>query len=784
LAPERGGSAYAFRFIEPWSFTASDLIPLAHDKEGNVDNIKIWIAVGLIVLLLLGGLTRNLTYTAADTPPQRTVALEGRQALSFGDIQLEKTDEMSTIFFLSGNKMYEIGAMSGDFPVIGWHIDGEMGGVWAHPMKVLDGFYFEIDDDEGTWLLTDCKDFSHSFVSADFRFEKNGLEVERTDFVVEKESALFSLITIRNIVEQAKSGTLRFIADIDLRPSWYSSLHNGKDRMTYQDGRITGYDTAEDGWGVILGADISPSGHEVTETRGVLEYPFSLGAGEVEDLRFLIVAEHEEGLENAVARFDPLMEQCSELLDEKIARYKEKVFGGVEFSCSDPLFQQAYYCAKANLVMLSADVSPYIGRYCFAGVPEYVQLFGCDTAYSIPGLVSVGFDDEAVNALKNIAQVGERQQGRIPHEISTSGKVYNKGNVQETPQFTSACWEYFRFTGDRPFLEEMYPLCKQGIFGYVLKFRDSDKDHYSEGSGMVERSGMGPEKLDSTCYLYKAILDLSQMAVALNKEEEAAQYTNLAEKIKQKFNDDWWIETEGMFADSLGWDNSRKFDGHWIVAVPMEVEIADQEKGARAIKRIEQEWVNQWGLVHTKRLEERVWTLPTSVLAQAEFNYGNVDLGTYLLGDISSTINHGMFGAFSELIPQGGDFMQLWSAAMFLEGITEGIFGLKPLASEHELSLSPQLPSAWQNVALTNIKIGKDTVDISVERQDGGTKIALTQHGETGLKIELTLPAGEKIVQTSVGIPYTQEEHDNHSILSFVLNPGQQEVITSAEASK
>jgi len=111
-----------------------------------VNNSKIWVIVGLVALLLLGGITLKLTYTAADTSPQRTSALVGGQTLSFGDIKLEKTDEMSTLFFLSGNKMYEIGGMSGDFPAIGWHIDGEMGGVWAHPMKVLDGFYFEVDE--------------------------------------------------------------------------------------------------------------------------------------------------------------------------------------------------------------------------------------------------------------------------------------------------------------------------------------------------------------------------------------------------------------------------------------------------------------------------------------------------------------------------------------------------------------------------------------------------------------------------------------------------------------
>jgi glycogen debranching enzyme len=745
-----------------------------------VDNSKVWVIVGLVALLLLGSITLQSTTTKTDTASQETRELVGSQALSFGDIKLEEMSEMSTLFFLSGNKMYEIGAMSGDFPSIGWHIDGEMGGVWAHPMKVLDGFYLEVKDDEGIWRLTDCKDFSHGFAYADFRFEKKDLVIDRKDFVVEDETALFSLITIRNTGEQTRSGTLRFIADIDLRSSWYSTLRHGRDTLVYQDGRITGYDSVADSWGVVFGADMTPEGHEIAETRGVLEYPFSLGVGEEKELRFLIVAEHEEGSENAVARFEPLMERWDSLLAEKTNLYKERVFGGVGFSCSNSAFQRAYYCAKANILMLSADVSPYIGRYLFAGVPEYVQLFGCDTAYSVPGLVSTGFDDEALHALKNLARVGERQGGRIPHELSTSGNIYNKGNVQETPQFTSACWEYFRFTGDMSFLEEIYPLCKEGIFDHVLALRDRDKDYYPEGAGMVERSGMGTEKLDSTCYLYKAILDLLQMAVALNKDEEAIQYTDLAEEIRRSFNEDWWIESEGMFADSLGRDDSQRLDSHWIVAVPMEVKIADREKGLQALARIEQEWVNEWGLVHTKKLEERVWTLPAGVLAQAEFNYENVEMGTCLIGNIARTIEYGMLGAFSELIPEGGDFMQLWSAAMFLSGITEGIFGLEPLAHQHRLVLSPQLPKEWEFACLEGVEVGVYTIDIALDREEeGGYRVLIGHQGKMELDIELFLPSVGKPAWLTEEVAYTQELVGDLTRFSFVLEPEQRVQITT-----
>jgi hypothetical protein len=39
-----------------------------------------------------------------------------------------------------GNHAYCVGFQDGTFPDIGWHIKGEMGGLWAHPIKLLDGF--------------------------------------------------------------------------------------------------------------------------------------------------------------------------------------------------------------------------------------------------------------------------------------------------------------------------------------------------------------------------------------------------------------------------------------------------------------------------------------------------------------------------------------------------------------------------------------------------------------------------------------------------------------------
>ena len=52
-------------------------------------------------------------------------------------------------YVAAGDRAYAIGAEDGSFPPMGWHIRGEMGGVWAHPIKLLDGYWFSVN---GRWL--------------------------------------------------------------------------------------------------------------------------------------------------------------------------------------------------------------------------------------------------------------------------------------------------------------------------------------------------------------------------------------------------------------------------------------------------------------------------------------------------------------------------------------------------------------------------------------------------------------------------------------------------------
>src|SRR4051794_26892866 len=46
----------------------------------------------------------------------------------------------------AGTRAYSIGFEDGRFYGNGWHITGEMGGVWAPPLKLADGVWVGVDD--------------------------------------------------------------------------------------------------------------------------------------------------------------------------------------------------------------------------------------------------------------------------------------------------------------------------------------------------------------------------------------------------------------------------------------------------------------------------------------------------------------------------------------------------------------------------------------------------------------------------------------------------------------
>ena len=58
-------------------------------------------------------------------------------------------------YLTAGDRTYIVGTQDGNFPDLGSHVKGEMGGVWMQPIKLMDGFWMRLSDaetDPAIWL--------------------------------------------------------------------------------------------------------------------------------------------------------------------------------------------------------------------------------------------------------------------------------------------------------------------------------------------------------------------------------------------------------------------------------------------------------------------------------------------------------------------------------------------------------------------------------------------------------------------------------------------------------
>ena len=681
------------------------------------------------------------------------------QTLAFGKIRRSKPLKDETEFLIAGPKLYEFGSMDGSFPRVG-RLDGDQGGIWCHPIKLVNTFELEVlEADRKPWRLLGPVRFEHDFASASFQFERNELKATRRDFVPEDEPALVSLLTLRNDSGRPRELTVRFSAAVNLRPSYESRLPNGTDFVEFQEGFLSGSDASMAGkWAVVLGSDQSPTDHGITGTKGLLTYRVSLPAYGETTLKFLVVGEHQNGIEAARARFKSIASRTTELLAAKQARYRERILDGVKFECSDPAMNDAFVCAKANVLMSVMDLRPnYPAPFLAAGFPIYTWLFGCDSLHSTAGVAAAGFDEAARSTLECLLHFAtEHKQGA--HEVASNGRLLGWDHIQETPQLVLACWRHFQWTGDRDFLKKAYPVCRE-IIAHVLATADQDHDGYLEGPGLMEQAGMGPERIDSVCQLFAAYESLAATAEALG-ESGVDDFRRRAAELKRSFNRDWWNPVEKMWACSLRTDGSQTMDNFWAVVFPQQVGIADADKAVIALDRTQKEWVNdQWGFVHQwkpKIAGEGVGVVHNNVLAQTAFAYGRTDLGWRLMQlSAKAPLEERMLGAFDETIPGGGDLMQLWSFGPFLECVIEGLAGIRPQPGDHRVDLFPHLPRTLDWFKLEDCRIGQHR--LTLEQRRIGERITTTvthTAGDAPLTGRFWLPENPTGAVTTNGQPF------------------------------
>ena len=668
-----------------------------------------------------------------------------------------------------GNHAYCVGFQDGTFPDMGWHIKGEMGGLWAHPIKLLDGFQAAIIWGTDTIALDTAQSYATTPIGSIFNYNIDGKTITRTQFIPDPAKGM---VVEFDLHEFPRGAQLLFYPKADLRPTWLgerTGMMDSPDQLLVQNNHWTAIDSAN-GWQVrISSAHNSPYKNTITDSY--IAHPrasvhqFYIAGGLTED----------EAAKELAA-----VESWSDLWYSKEQKHFELSQNSSFFCTGEEELETVFRWLKHNAIWLEMDADT-LGYGFAAGIEDYPWFFGCDSEFSILGLNAVGRYDLSKSMLRLLAKASERTNGtgQIIHEMSTNGAVFNPGNLNETPQFVTACWDTYLWSGDLDFLAEMYPLMLKSM--RWLEKQDLDHNGIPDGYGMMEIHGMDGEMIDVASYSVQGWESLHQAALAMDNDPVTADWAGKnAARLSQYINEYYWIENAGAYADVRGtpsqavsliedaiqrakglnkpwavteleetkkialkdilrsmpdvdqesWSpTSYPYSIHhnWIVNTPMEVGFAPEEYALKALDKAAQ-YTNPFGMFVTgidrdesagtdtdgfaKRKKTftyvgAVMTLPTGVAAIAENNYGRPDKALDYLHRMSRSWGYAHPGSMYEVSPDFGMMCQAWNIYSFGYPIVRQFFGVQPDPQQHTITIDLAFPSHWTDPQLRGIAIGE-----------------------------------------------------------------------------
>jgi glycogen debranching enzyme len=443
------------------------------------------------------------------------------------------------------------------------------------------------------------------------------------------------------------------------------------------------------------------------------------------------------------------------------------------FESSSERFNQWVRRSAADLRML-VSMTPY-GPYPYAGVPWFSTPFGRDgiitalqTLWVNPRIARGVLEYLAATQADEFNEAQDAEPGKILHETRASemarlGEVpfaRYYGSVDATPLFVILAGAYWNRSGDRAFLERIWPHITRAL-AWIDEYGDRDDDGFVEyarrsAAGLVHQGWK--DSTDSIfhadgalaappialcevqAYVYDARVRAAAMADELGEHHRADALRLAAERLRQAFESRFWLEEEATYALAL---DGRKQPcrvrssnaGHCLFGG-----IASAARARRVAEQlIAPEMFSGWGIRTISSVEERynpmsyhngsVWPHDTGLVASGFSRYGFDDLAPLpfsALFDASSTMDgHRLPELFCGFHRRAGEGPTLYPVACSPQAWSSGVvFGLLQAAlrlssdvAARRLSIDrATLPPFLTSLRLLNLDLSFGTVDLLFER--------------------------------------------------------------------
>jgi hypothetical protein len=385
----------------------------------------------------------------------------------------------------------------------------------------------------------------------------------------------------------------------------------------------------------------------------------------------------------------------------------------------------------------------------------------------------------AWNMHKRVSQKANGDIGRIVHEFSTNGAVYDNGRMEESQLHVIAAWNIFRWTGDIAFLRQNYAH-GQKTWTW-LQQHDTNQNGYIEGYGGVEIQGLNAEMLDVQVATQVFLEVMGHMAMTLDDTTAARMYQQKAAQLRQSINRDWWVPRESRFADFIStkekaisiidtalakrvqrgrnvWAREKLttlrasiLDGMYgsdayVVYYnaglgPLEEGVADSSKAVEALRRVGF-FTNKFGLYisgigrpddiradegsfqhdSTFNYNRAIMPIATANLIIAECRYGSADTALLYMHKLLNSFSFASPGTTYEVSPDYGMFVQGWNIRGIHTPLIHYFFGIDPLAYRKEITLRPNFPTAWAHASIADVIVGDNLLSMTYRRSSSGAE--------------------------------------------------------------
>ncbi|HXU40173.1 MAG TPA: GH116 family glycosyl hydrolase [Blastocatellia bacterium] len=702
---------------------------------------------------------------------QTSQALVKKFALKKSGLELERRTQAGSFFDVLGRRSAVFGYENRSLE------------AWVYPLKILDDFNLSFQL-QGYPLEIHAPDMAVSInvrpEATTFTYSHAAFTVLQTIFAPIQEQGVVMLLDVQSVLPMIITGSFR----PKLRLMWPAGLMTAWQGWSEKEHVYTiGEETNR-----YVGMIGSPAARDISlmpyqeEPRDVPVSFVIEVSPEAMRTQFIpiVIAGSVEGRAVAKSTYDKLLNRAQSLYESNATYYSRLQSETADVRTPDARLNTAFDWAKAG-VDKGFAANPQLGTGLLAGFrtsgeserPGFAWFFGRDALWTTLAVTSYG-DYAAVRAALDFLKKFQRDDGKIPHEISQSAALipwfkdysYPWASADATPLYIIAHGDYWRTSGDLDYIKKNWDsILKAYRFTAAT---DTDGNGLIEntrfGHGWVEGGALYPphEEIYMQGLWIEALGCIAELADRLNDGKLATEARAAAERTRAATEKTYWLAGDGYYAFATNQPQStpreaesgpnrerrqsrlneisktKLIDEDTVLpAVPLWWRALQDERAQAELDHIGSgSMATDWGariISNRSRLYDplsyhygSVWPLFTGWASMGAYRYGRPHVGYQALMANALLTYPGALGYVTELL--SGDFNapfgrsshhQVWSEAMVVTPIMRGLLGIDVGEGGRRLTFAPQLPADWDRVQARGVPVGNARYDLSLERTLG-----------------------------------------------------------------